>query len=117
MATEKVNPIIVHDLENNKDYTIEFNRDTIKFAEGRGFRLRDVDDFPMTKIPEFFWYGLRMHHPKVSLVDAERLLDRLGGMSEAMGRRMAELWDAPFASLAPDEDGDEKNVRVTVEIN
>ena len=113
---EQVKPIIIHDLENNKDYTIQFNRDTIKFAEGRGFKIRDVDDYPMTKIPEFFWYGLRMHHQKVSLADAEKLLDRLGGMTEAMGKRMAELWAAPFEAITPDEE-EGKNLGVTVEIN
>ena len=113
---EKVNPIIIHDHENDRDYTIEFDRDSIKFAEQRGFKIRDVDDYPMTKLPEFLWYGLRMHHKNVSLNQAEKLLDRMGGMSEAMGRRMAELWTAPYDALNPD-DGDEKNLSVTVEIN
>lgn len=112
----KVKPIILHDNENNKDYTLEFNRDTIKFAEGRGFRLQDVDNFPMSKIPEFFWYAFRMHHPSVSAGQAEALLDRMGGMSEELGKRLGELWAVPFEVLAPDTDGDEKNVTVTVEL-
>lgn len=111
---EHVKPIIIHDAENDKDYTLEFNRDTIKFAEGRGFRLQDVDDYPMSKIPEFFWYAFRMHHPSFSLNQAEKMLERMGGMSEAVGRRLGELWAAPFESLNPD--GDEKNVSVTVEL-
>lgn len=113
---EQVKPIIIHDHENNMDYTIEFNRETIKFAEGRGFKIREVDDFPMTKLPEFLWYGLRMHHKNFSLNQAEKLYDRMGGISEAMGKRMAELWMSPFNALTPD-DGDEKNLTVTVEIN
>ena len=112
---ERVKPIIIHDVENNRDYTLEFNRDTIKFAEGRGFKLADVDNFPMTKVPEFLWYAFRMHHPSVSLAQAEKLLDRMGGMSEAFGRRLGELWAAPFEALAT-EDGEEKNVTVTVDL-
>ena len=114
-AEDRVKPVIIHDTENNRDYTLEFNRDTVKFAENRGFRIADVDNFPMTKIPEFFWYAFRMHHPSVSLGQAEKLLERAGGLSEALGRRLGELWAIPFEALSP-EDGDEKNVTVTVEL-
>ncbi|MBP5442293.1 MAG: DUF5055 domain-containing protein [Treponema sp.] len=114
-VSEKVKPVILHDTENNRDYTLEFSRDTIKFAEGRGFRLEDVDNFPMSKIPEFFWYSFRMHHPSVSLGQAETLLDRMGGMSEALGKRLGELWAVPFEALAP-EKGESKNATVTMEL-
>jgi len=113
--SEKAKPIIIRDKEKNREYTLEYNRDTIKFAEGRGFKLEDVDTYPMTKVPEFFWYAFRMHHPSFSLGDAEKLLDRMGGMSEALGRRLGELWAAPFQSLNPSE-GEEKNSSVTVEL-
>ena len=112
---EKVNPIIIHDHENNKDYTLEFSRESIKFAEQRGFRLQDVDDYPMSKVPEFFWYSFRMHHPSVSLNQAEKMLDRMGGMSDPLAKRLGELWAAPFEALAS-TDGDEKNVTVTMEL-
>ena len=115
-AEDRVKPVIIHDTENNRDYTLEFNRDSIKFAEARGFVIDDVDKYKMTKIPEFFWYAFRMHHPSVSLAQAEKLLDRAGGLSEALGRRLGELWAVPFEALAPEEDGDEKNVTVTVEL-
>lgn len=111
---ENVKPVIIHDNENDRDYTLEFSRDTIKFAEGRGFKLQDVDDFPMTKIPEFFWYAFRMHHPSVSLNQAEKLLERMGGLNEALARRLGELWAVPFSTLNPN--GDEKNLTVTVDL-
>lgn len=111
---DRVNPVVIHDTENNRDYTLEFSRESIKFAEGRGFKIQDVDDYPMSKIPEFFWYAFRMHHPSVSSGQAEKLLDRLGGMSEALARRLGELWAVPFDTLTS-EDGDEKNAGVTVE--
>ena len=110
-----VKPVVIHDTENGKDYTLEFSRDSIKFAEQRGFKVADIDDYPMTKTPEFFWYAFRMHHPSVSLQQAEAILDRLGGMSEALGQRLGELWVVPFRALNP-EDGEEKNVTVTVEL-
>lgn len=115
MENSSVKPIIIRDNEHNKEYTLEFNRDTVKFAEQRGFVLADVDRFPMTKLPEFFWYAFRMHHPSFSLGQAEKLLDRMGGMSDALGRRLGELWAVPYESLNSN-DGDEKNGAVTVEL-
>lgn len=113
---QKVKPIIIHDHENNRDYTLEFSRDSIKFAEGRGFRLVDVDNFPMSKVPEFFWYAFRMHHPSFSLRQAEEMLDRLGGVSDELGKRLGELWAVPFETITADEDGEAKNATVTVEL-
>lgn len=115
MAQERVKPIIIRDKENNKEYTLEFSRETVKFAEQRGFRLVDVDNFPMTKMPEFFWLAFRMHHQSVSLNQAEKLLDRIGGMSQAMAVRLGELYAAPFDYLTPDED-EVKNSGVEVEL-
>ena len=116
MSEERAKPVIIHDNENHRDYTLEFNRDTVKFAEQRGFVLYDVDKYPMTKVPEFFWYAFRMHHPSMSQNQAEKLLDRIGGMSEALGRRLGELWAIPFESLNPGDDGEGKNASVTVEL-
>ncbi len=110
---EKVKPIIIHDNDNKKDYTLEFNRDTVKFAESRGFVIEDLDRFPMTKTPEFFWYAFRMHHPSVGLNQAEKILDQLGGMNENIARRLGELWAATFMSL---KDETVKNSNLTVEL-
>jgi hypothetical protein len=57
-----------------------------------------------------------MHHPSVSLNQAEKLLERMGGITEEVGRRLGELWAVPYESLNPTGDGEEKNVTVTVEL-
>ena len=113
-SEQTVKPVIIHDKETGRDYTLEFNRDALKFAEQRGFKVRDIDDYPMSKTPEFFWYAFRMHHPSVSLQQAESIYNRMGGMSEALGQRLGELWVVPFNTLNPE--GDEKNASVTVEL-
>ena len=112
---DRVKPIVIHDNDHKKDYTLEFNRESVKFAEGRGFVLEDVDRFPMTKIPEFFWYAFRMHHPKVSLRDAEDILYKVGGLTDELAKRLGELYAAPFESMAPDED-EAKNFDMTMDL-
>lgn len=113
---EQVKPIIIHDSENNIDYTLEFNRESIRFAEARGFDIDDVGKYPLTKIPELFWYAFRMHHKNVSKEKAERILfDDLGGLPEGAAERLGALYAAPFEALSnKDEEG--KNRTMTVEM-
>lgn len=110
---EKVKPIIIRDSETNEEYTLEFNRDSVRFAEQRGFKLEDLDNFPMLKTPEFFWYAFRMHHKRVSLADAEGILRKIGGMTEPVAKRLLELWTETYNALGTEE---EKNPNVTVEL-
>ena len=98
---EKVKPIIIHDTENNMDYTLEFNRESIRFAESRGFDIDDVGKYPLTKIPELFWYAFRMHHKSVSKEKADRILfDGLGGLPDGAAERLGALYAAPFEALS-----------------
>ena len=84
MATERVKPIILklNDDEGNvtDEYTLEFNRETIKFAEARKFDIDDVSKYPMTKIPELFWYAFRWHHPSMSKARSGRWNCNTGGI-------------------------------------
>lgn len=109
----KVKPIIIRDTEANEEYTLEFNRETVKFAENRGFKLEDLDNYPMSKVPEFFWYAFRMHHKRISLADAEEILKKIGGMTGAIAQRLMELWVETYNTLGTEE---EKNPNVTVEL-
>ena len=109
----KVKPIVIKDNENNQEYTLEFDRDAVRFAESRGFKLADIDDFPMTKVPEFFWYAFRMHHKSVALNKAEEILRQIGGLTTPIAQRMVDLWNQTYDSLGNEE---EKNPNMTVEI-
>ena len=112
---DRVKPIIIHDTENNMDYTLEFNRESIRFAEQRGFDISDVAKFPMTKLPELFFYAFRMHHKNISRERTDRILfDDLGGMPDGMAERLGLLYSAPFEALSA-ESGKVKNPKMTVE--
>ena len=122
MATKEVNeqvkPIIIHDPDNERDYTLEFNRDSIRFAEARGFDIDDVGKFPMTKIPELFFYAFRMHHPNVSREKTDRILfDELGGLPEGVAERLGALYSVPYEALnGKNKEGKKGNPRMTVEL-
>ena len=112
---EQVKPIILHDEENQIDYTLEFNRESVRFAEQRGFCVDDVARYPMIKLPELFYYAFRMHHKNVSRERTDRILfEDLGGMPEGMAERLGELYAAPYTAL--DGGKQAKNPQMTVEL-
>lgn len=116
-VNEQVKPIILHDAEEGMDYTLEFDRDSVRFAEARGFDISDVGKFPMTKIPELFFYAFRMHHKNVSREKTDRILfDYLGGLPDGMAERLGALYSAPFEALTADGGKPAKNARMTVEM-
>ena len=113
---EEIRPIILHDAEAEMDYTLEFNRESVKFAEARGFDIDDVGKYPMSKLPELFFYSFRMHHKNVSKEKTDRILfDDLGGMPSGMAERLGALYAAPFEALTNGNEGKAKNSRMTVE--
>ena len=116
-VNEQVKPIILHDSEEGVDYTLEFNRESVRFAEARGFDISDVGKYPMTKIPELFFYAFRMHHKSVSREKTDRILfEYLGGLPDGMAERLGALYSAPFEALTADEGKPGKNARITVEM-
>lgn len=113
---EQVKPIIIHDAENEMDYTLEFNRESIRFAESRGFDIDDVGKYPMTKLPELFYYAFRMHHKNVSREKTDRILfEDLGGLPDGVAERLGALYAAPFEALNGKENKG-KNPKMTVEL-
>lgn len=116
-VNERVKPLILTDNETGEKYTLEFSRDSVRFAENRGFSVDDVPRFPMTKVPEFFFYAFRMHHKNISRERTDRILfDDLGGIPDGALERLTNLYSEPFNAFSnKDEDGNEKNSRMTVE--
>ena len=113
---EQIKPIILHDNETGTDYTLEFNRDSVRFAEARGFDIDEVGKYPMTRLPELFYYAFRMHHRNISREKTDRILfEDLGGMPSGMAERLGALYAAPFEALTNPDGEKAKNSRMTVE--
>ena len=113
---ELAKPIRLVDNETGEAYILEFDRDTVRWAEQRGFDPDMVTKFPMTVGADFFFYAFRMHHRNIARDKTDKILfDYLGGINETTGKilaRLMELYYQTFDTLADKAE----NPRIAVEL-
>lgn len=61
---------------NNKDYTIQINRDSIVWLEAKGFNIEEFTKKPVTYIDIIWAAGFTMNHPEVNLNLASKLMEK-----------------------------------------
>jgi len=120
---EKINPFkfTINDGEYaGEQYTLEATRATVKFAESKGFIVSDVGSFPVTQLPDLFFYLFRANHKNVARDKTDKILfDEFAPVPKEYITRWFELYAEPMTALIATEETEEearKNVRVTVEM-
>lgn len=117
MNEDKVSPVKLTDVDTGDVYVLDFSRESVKFAEARGFKVNEISDFPATRIPEFFFYAFRKNHKRVARSQSDDLLEKMGGVSTQLLERLIQLYNqAALTHLIVLDEDDEKNVTVTVEL-
>lgn len=102
--------------EKGEVYTLEFDRDSVKFAEGRGFDISEIGKFPQTNIPSLWFYSFRKNHKNMARSQTDALLAEMGGLAQEEIERLIQLYSLPTESLIITEAGGRKNSKVTVEL-
>lgn len=118
VQNEPVKPIVLRDDKTNEVYVLEFNRDSIKFAEARKFDINAMGEggVSISAIEDLFCYAFRMHHPNVTKAQTDKILyEKLGGIPEGLLERLVELYLVPFNSLIRTEES-AKNATMTMEL-
>ena len=99
-------------------YELDFNRDSVRFAETREFVLDEVLKYPASKIPEFFFYAFRWHHKSLSREKTDKILEVMGGLTPKLTQRLLMLYQqAQMANNIQEDEDLEKNGAVTVEMD
>lgn len=98
-------------------YELDFSRESIAFAEARGFKIDEVPVYPVTRISELFYYAFRKKHRSVSREKTDKFMEEWGGLPESVLKRLVELYNqaAMANNIQVDEDS-EKNETATVEM-
>ena len=102
--------------ENGETYTLEFSRESVRFAESRGFDINELTKFPQTNIPALFFFAFRKNHRDIARNQADSMLEELGGLTPEEIERLSRLYNEPTESLILTEEGGRKNAKMTVEL-
>lgn len=111
----RVNPIRIT-AESGETYTLEFSRESVKFAENRGFDISELLKFPHNNIPSLWYYAFRKNHKHMARSQTDELLEKLGGLTSEEIERLVQLYNQPTESLILSDSGERKNAKMTVEL-
>lgn len=92
----------------DKEYTLEFTRRTVKQMEDEGFVAQDIDRKPMTLLPALFAGAFKAHHRFVKQDVIDKIYAGMPQKEELIGK-LAEMYNDPIVTLM--EEPDEKAVK------
>jgi len=108
MANEKstrLSPMIVSVPEDGREYTLEFNRKTVKKSEQSGLDINELGSKSMTMVSLLFWGAFLMHHPHMTQEQTDKILfEQLNGLTADEMEYLGKLYAEPFQTLVASEE-------------
>ena len=92
-----------------KDYTLEFSKATVRQMEAKGFVANDMQDKPMTVLPDLFAGAFLMHHRFVKQDVIEDIYNHLPDKDKLVGA-LAEMYNEPIEKLMAEPENPKENV-------
>lgn len=92
------------------DYTLEYDRESVKILENAGFKLDDFLDKPMTNIELAFAGAFLKHHKKTSQTTIDDIYKHMGDKTKLIQTLTKMIQETYDALLDDPENGDEGNV-------
>lgn len=89
---------------NDKDYTLEFTRSTIRQMEANGFVASDYETKPLTVISDLFRGAFLAHHRAVKPGEIDEIYEHMANKS-ALLERLIEMYNEPISSLVNGNEG------------
>lgn len=117
VENEHIDPMYITDNDTGMKYELDFSRESVKFAENRGFDLENAIKFPVNGINDLFYYAFRKNHRSTSREKTDKMLDKWGGLPEKALSRLIQLYQQAqtYNTIQSDEDA-EKNPHITLEL-
>lgn len=93
----------------NKEYTLEYTRESVKQMEREGFVASDIIEKPMLTLPKLFAGAFKAHH---KFDTKQKQIDEIFELfknKQALVEKLAEMYAEPMESLLDDDNIDEGN--------
>ena len=87
----------------DKEYTLEYTRRTLKQMEDEGFVAREIDSKPMTLLPALFAGAFKAHHRFVKQEVIDRIYAAMPNKEDLIGK-LAEMYNEPIETLMAEPD-------------
>lgn len=96
---------------DDKEYTLEYTRNTVRQMERRGFVADDLSTRPMTVLPDLFAGAFLANHSQIKRDKIDKIYDKMGDKQKLIAALTEMYNDTIETLLAEPEDG--KNVSWT----
>lgn len=96
----------------DKEYTLEYTRRTVRQMEESGFKASELLDRPMTLLPQMFAGAFLAHHRFVKPDVIERIYKAMPNKEDLIGK-LGEMYNEPIDTLLDEPDENEGNVEWT----
>ena len=93
----------------NKQYTLEYTRESVKQMEREGFVAGDIVNKPMLTLPKLFAGAFKAHHKfDVKQKEIDEIFE-LFTNKQALIEKLAEMYAEPMETLMDNDGVDEGN--------
>lgn len=92
----------------DKKYTLEFNRKTIRAMERQGFVLENMDSMPVNMIVMLYVNAFKMHHPNIDENLVDKIYASIPNKKEFIDK-LTELYTEPILALVEEPEENEGN--------
>ena len=113
---DELRPIVITDNETGDQYTLEYDAESVSYAEGRQFKINDVEDYPVTGIRDLFVYAFRKHHKMLPREKAIRIYELTKPLPQGCVERLIKMFMSPYNGIVVAKGEERKNERMTVEM-
>lgn len=98
---------------DNRTYTLEYTRESIRTMESMGFIADELFSKPALRIPELFYGAFAVHHRGIKRKEVDKMFNGITNRSELI-QKLAEMYRETLSTLVEESEGNEGNVTWTV---
>ena len=98
--------------KNGKTYCLEFTRDSVVRMERAGFIARELNDKPMSMLPDLFAGAFLANHRYEKRAVIDEIFNSITNRAELMGK-LSEMYNEPMQALLDDAPAEETEGNVT----
>ncbi len=82
----------------DKQYTLEFTKDTVRKTENMGFKVRELFDYPANNIPILFRGAFLANHKWLQVSVIDEMYEDLPNKDELINK-LYEMYNEPIQAL------------------